>query len=416
MSTHFLSGKRIVVAGAGMAGLSFAAALRKLWPDTIPPPHVTIFERDTAQDAEGREGYSLSLAGFDATGGLAALRDLGLLDRALEHALLGVDGTGCFKIWGPDWSDVMSVRMPPAKGLPTAVIRIARKHVRQVLLEGVTDEVRWGVACVSARRAESGKVVVQLSGEGLSPEQSTIECDLLVVADGGNSKIRTSLRPSDGLEYAGAVQIGGIAHFPQGIPAPVNDNWGLQISGGRGVCCFYSPVDEHGVVWALSFLEADPRAKLGKLNSVEEIRPVLEEARKRGHMLGPLFHTMVDATTDPAGVFCFPARDKKPFSHDLGEAPIVFIGDSNHAVSPFAGYGASLALKDGWDLAQALVSTSSVEDAVRNYDGISVPRAKKVLASSRWRIKYGHSTGFVYFMFRTLLTVGGYLLWAMGRG
>ena len=133
-------------------------------------------------------------------------------------------------------------------------------------------------------------------------------------------------------------------------------------------------------------------------------------------MLGPLFHTMLDATTDPAGVFCFPARDKKPFSHNPGEAPIVFIGDSNHAVSPFAGYGASLALKDGWDLAQALVSTSSVENAVQKYDGISVPRAKKVLASSRWRIKYGHSTGFVYFMFRTLLTIGGYVLWALGRG
>lgn len=359
-----------------MAGLSFATALRKLWPDAIPPPRVTIFERDTREDAVGRQGYSISLAGHDSTGGLVALRDLGLLDEALKHAILGLENTGCFKIWDADGRDLMSVRPRPAKGLPTAVIRIARKHARQVLLQAVTDEVRWGVAWVSATRLENGRVLVRVAGENhdLGPDQSAVECDLLVVADGANSKIRAGLRPHDGLEYAGAVQIGGVAHFPDGIPAPVNENWGLQISGGRGVCCFYSPVDSYGVVWGLSFLESDPRPRRRDLDSAEAIRPVMEEARTNGSMLGQLFHTVVDATADPAGVFSFPARDKKPFSHDPDGTPIIFIGDSNHAVSPFAGYGASLALKDGWDLAQSLVSATGFKDAVQRYDAVSVSR------------------------------------------
>ncbi|KAL2129834.1 hypothetical protein VTI74DRAFT_7246 [Chaetomium olivicolor] len=415
MTSHFLSGRHIVIAGGGMAGLSFAISLRKLWPDTIPPPRLTIFERDTREDRTGRQGYSISLAGYDGSGGLVALRDIGLLDEALEHAILGLEGTGCFKLWDADWSDLMSVRFRPAKGVPSGGIRIARKHLRHILLQAVTDEILWGVACVSAEKLENGKVLVHVTGEGLLPEQSAVECDMLVVADGANSKIRASLRPNDGLVYAGAVQMGGLACFPGGIPAPINDNWGLQISGGKGVCCFYSPVDKHAVVWALSFLEPDPRPRLRDLDSEEAIRPVIEEARAKGSMLGPLFHTIVDATTDPAGVFCLPAKDKKPFSHDPEGTPIIFIGDSNHAVSPFAGYGASLALKDGWDLARSLVAATNLKDAIQSYDAISVPRANKILDSSRWRIKYGHSTGLRYFFFRTLMVVGGYLLWLMGR-
>jgi 2-polyprenyl-6-methoxyphenol hydroxylase-like FAD-dependent oxidoreductase len=128
-----------------------------------------------------------------------------------------------------------------------------------------------------------------------------------------------------------------------------------------------------------------------------------------------LFHTIVDATTNPADVFCFPARDKKPFYHSADAGPIIFIGDSNHAVSPFAGFGANLALKDGWDLAQKLVAATSLKNAVQGFDALSVPRASKVLETSRWRIKYAHSTGLRFFFFRFLLVVLGFALWLTGR-
>ncbi|KAK3307652.1 uncharacterized protein B0T15DRAFT_530761 [Chaetomium strumarium] len=412
MSTHYFSGRHIVIAGGGMAGLSFAIALRKLWPGSLlPAPRVTVFERDTKLDAAGREGYSLSLAGFDSTGGLVALKDLGLLDEILGHALTGLGETGAFKIWDADWSEVMSVRLRPAEGLPTSLIRIKRKDLRQTLLRAVgEDTVHWGVACLAATKLEDGKVTVQLSGHA----QPSIECDLLIVADGANSKIRASLRPDDGLEYAGAVQMGGIARFPAGVPPPLNNNWGMQLSGGQGVGCFYAQVDDTSAVWGLSFLEKEPRQRLtfSTFHSQEAIRAVQEEGRRRGHMLGPLFHTMVDATTDHAIVF--PARDKKPFGHTM-DLPVVFIGDANHAVSPFAGYGASLALKDGWDLAQQLVTAGSVEEAVRRYDAISVPRANKALSTSRFRIKWFHCTGWTFFFARALLVVGGLMLRLMGR-
>jgi len=416
MSTHFLSGRHIAVAGAGMSGLSFAIALRKLWPASVAPPHITIFERDTQEDAEGRQGYSLSLAGYDDTGGLVALRDLGLLDEILSHTITGLEGTGCFKIWDSDWKEAMSVRFRPAKGLPSSGIRVARKDLRHTLLAAVVDEIRWGTACVSAAKTEDGRVSIQLAGANVRPDESTLQCDFLVVADGASSKIRASLRPDDVLQFAGAIQMVGIASFPDGNPPQLRDNWGMQISRGDGVSCFYSPADRNNVLWSLSFLERDERPRK-EYNSQQEMQALLEEARERGAKpLGPQFKAFVDATENPKDVACLSARDKKPIRHDPDEAAIVFIGDSNHAVSPFAGYGASLALKDGWDLSQALVSSSTAKEAIQKYDAISFPRASKVLDSSRWRIKYGHSTGLRYLFFRAILTLGGYMLWLTGRG
>jgi 2-polyprenyl-6-methoxyphenol hydroxylase-like FAD-dependent oxidoreductase len=412
-SPHFLSGRHIVVAGAGIAGLSFAVALRKLWPTDVPPPRITIFDRDSKHDALGREGYSLSLAGSNNTGGLVALKDLGVLDRILSHAILSADKTGAFRLWDADWSEILSVRLHPAPGLPTSGIRIARKHLRETLVEAVADEIQWGAACVSATKLEDAKMLVQVSRSDGS-QLSAVECDLLVVADGANSKIRAGLRPDDVLRYAGAVQIAGLARFTGGIPAPLDKSWGQQLSDGRGVACFYSPVDQQSVVWALSFLEPTARART-KTSDSQEGESLVQEALTRGHVLGELFQTIVSSATNPRDVFCLPARDKKPFRHDPELGPVVFIGDSNHAVSPFAGYGANLALKDGWDLAQKLTAATSVKDAVREYDAVSFPRAVDILKTSRSRIKWGHSTGWMFSLWRGFMKCMGYILWLTGR-
>lgn len=418
MPDHFLSSKSILISGAGLSSLSFTIALSKLWPESHgPPPRITLLERDPSPSTSkpGRQGYSLSLSGYDDTGGLVALRDLGLLDEILSCATAGGPrDTGRFMIWDHDWRKVMSLRFRPVAGIPASTIRVARKDLRRILLDAVPEEVevRWGVSCLSAEKGVEGRVKVEVMRE--DGEKESVEGDALVIADGAGSRIRGRLR-GEGLEDAGAVQMVGIADFEERqVPEPVDVNWGLQLTG-KGVTCFYAPLDTKSVLWALSFLEDKPRAR-AVCTSSGEMQPVLEEALRRGEALGPLFKRLVDATVDYNGVSVFPARDKKPFGHEAchDEAPIVFIGDSNHAVSPFAGYGANLALKDGWDLAQCLVSSLTADEALKKYDAVSVPRAKKVLETSRSRIHYLHSTGAKFFVYRMLLVVGGYVAWLFG--
>src|SRR6266699_1055777 len=213
-SSHFLAPGKIIVAGAGMAGLAFVIALRKQWTSSSAMPEVVIYDRDTRKVGVGREGYSLSLS----EDGLVALRDLGLLEPTLDRAILGLDSVAKFKLWARDWSEIfMTMRQKPREGLPSSGIRIARKDLRSILVEAgeATGTIAWGVSCTSAERLENGRIRVQLSGQAGSKETSA-ECDLLIAADGAHSKIRAGLRPADTLEYAGAVQLGGSAKFPNG--------------------------------------------------------------------------------------------------------------------------------------------------------------------------------------------------------
>lgn len=410
---HFLEGKTIVVAGGGIAGSAFVVGLRKLWDPALRPPTVIILERDSEDVSRQREGYSLSLSGRDKTGGLAALKQLGLLDNVIEKAVSGTDGKGAFKIWGPDWTEKISLTPKPMAGLPASSIRVARKELRQVLHDAATcsdsNPIRWETQCIAAARLDNGRVRVTVQS-GVDGSQQDQECDLLVVADGASSKLRANLRPEEKLQYAGAILRGGLARFEQTMPEALGDDWGFQLAGD-GVSCFYSPVDERSVVWAVGHMEPDqvPSFDPACEKSAEK---VIARARELGSLLHEPFNTIVDHTV-PGTVMCLNARDKMPFAHedDLDKIPAVFIGDSNHALSPFAGYGANLALNDGWDLAEQLCKngTTSLKQAVKAYDAVSMPRAAGVVKASRKRLIMGHSTGFRLWIFFLLLAVGKFV-------
>ncbi|KAK3934309.1 putative dna mismatch repair protein msh6 protein [Diplogelasinospora grovesii] len=397
MTKHLLEGKDIIVAGGGIAGSAFVAALHKLWDPTLTLPKITVFDRDTREVSANREGYSLSLNGIDKDGGLVALQQLGLLDEILGHSVLGINA-GKFEIWDQNWGSLLALKPKPYGNLPTATMRIARKDLRRILIENAEKAnatFNWGCACTAAERLENGRIRVTVTDE--AGQTSTDDCDLLVAADGAHSKIRASFRPDDSIKYAGAIQMGGNGKFPGGpLPSPVDEDWGLMLSG-QGVCCFFSAVDKENVVWGLSRREPERQGHARNF-STEQLAALKKEALELGHMFAEPFRTIVEAT-DAATAFYLPARDKEPFKHDESLEGIVFIGDANHAVSPFAGNGANLALKDGWDLAEKFCQRSSWKAAVAAYDAASYPRAVATLKTSHQRIGLGHCTGIKYTLF-----------------
>ncbi|KAK3376595.1 hypothetical protein B0T24DRAFT_222827 [Lasiosphaeria ovina] len=402
--THFLEGKKIIVAGAGIAGSTFVAALYKLWGPTLSFPEIAVFDRGLREPK--REGYSLSLNGENEHGGLIALQQLGVLDDILEHTVFPLN-SGRFKMWDSKWNELISLQLKPFGTLPTGTMRIARKDLRRILTEKAEQAkatFHWGFACTAAERLENGRIKVTVASQ--TGDTSVHECDLLIAADGVHSKIRGSFRPDDKTKYAGAIQMGGQGSFPNGPPSPLEQNWGMMLSG-QGVSCFFSAVDKENVVWGLSQREPErndyyPRA--GGL-SADQLAALKKEALSLGHMFAEPFRTIVEAT-DAARAFMVPARDKEPIVHGASLAGLVFIGDANHAVSPFAGNGANLALKDGWDLAEALCQAASLNAAVAAYDKTSLPRAAETLKMSHDRISMVHLTGIKHKLFRAGLATG----------
>jgi len=193
--------------------------------------------------------------------------------------------------------------------------------------------------------------------------------------------------------------MGGTAVYPPGEspPSPVDRDWGLMPLNEKRSALFFSPVGPNTALWSLSYRSETP-VKAQKPPVTDEVaNAILKEVRDRGANFPPLFHELVNRTHKES-IMVFNARDKQAFAHDASTigafAPdVIFIGDANHAVSPFAGNGANMALCDGWDLVEQLLKSTSVEEAVKNYDDMVVPRANKVLGMSHIGIAVGHSEG-----------------------
>jgi 2-polyprenyl-6-methoxyphenol hydroxylase-like FAD-dependent oxidoreductase len=263
-----------------------------------------------------------------------------------------------------------------------------------------------------------------------------------VAADGANSKIRASLRPKDTLQYAGAVSITGNAKFTDGLPAIVKEDHGM-ILGGGGNCLFVSPIDDHSAVWSVSFWESKMRKPLQGDDALRAKDEILAEAQERGKAFIEPFETLL-AATDPTTLQVFNAvvsiilykatlrdkhcqydfivryeltnfssldQDKQPINHsELTNKSVVFVGDANHAVSPFAGNGANMALMDGVDIATALRENKDAKTALEAFDKSSMVRSKRTVNTSHWTIAIAHSTGWRLAMYKILLHFINFLM------
>lgn len=389
---HFLSGKEIIICGIGIAGPSFAIALRKLWrASSGPAPTIRIYERDSEQMSPSREGYTLSIRSDRSSGGIEALQKLGLFDQVFSSSLTGEQNSpGAFTIWKQDWKVLMKMKQSAPEGLPSASMRVRRIVLRRQLIEAIhpEDKIYWGKTAVGAKKIYNGRVEVKLSsGE-------TDECDLLIAADGSKSKLRAAIRPDDILNFTGVVSISGEANFEGSVPQPVDRDWGTVL-GGKGTGLFVSPVDDHRALWSVSYITETPRTTTKQPISNDQVDQILQEALDRGKEFAEPFATLVKAT-DPASLSLTSLMDKSPFKHkadEINALPVVFIGDSNHAVTPFAGNGANMALIDGYDLAEQLAKSTSLDTAIMNYDNSSFPRSCSTLRFSHQSISIAHSQG-----------------------
>ncbi|CAG8949910.1 hypothetical protein HYFRA_00004240 [Hymenoscyphus fraxineus] len=401
--TPFISGKKVIVSGAGIGGLAFAIAIQKhheLHYPTLPAPIVRIYERDSESSAKNREGYSMSIRSDGVSRGMQMLQNLGIMEDIIGAGVQGMEKIH-LKLWDRQWEEIINAKIDSAD-LPQPLVRVARRVLKKQLLEVTPKEtvIGWGVTCVGATKLESGKTRVEFS------DGTGEECDLLIAADGSKSKLRAFLRPANTVQFAGAFQIIGTAHFPDGkIPHPISRAFGLYLNGsGNG--SFVSPIDETHVVWTVSHLSKESREPR------KDPDTLMKEVIERSQTFKEPFFTLLKAT-DLTTIRELVVEDKQPFGHDsqLVKRGVVFIGDANHAVSPFAGNGANLAMMDAWDLAEQLSTKETLEDALKAYDTVSMPRARTVIKQSHMTIALAHSTGWKLMLFSWVLK-----LWNRFRG
>ncbi|KIW34207.1 uncharacterized protein PV07_00999 [Cladophialophora immunda] len=411
--SNFLAGKTILVSGGGIAGLTFAVAIAQLFSEessVAARPQVIIYERDSYEDRIGREGYTLSLRTDNDPGAVQVLDLLGLYElvRSVSVNSGGLpEERGSFNLWDPQFRPFLRFAAHPVGPKKLLGMRIRRNALQKVLAEAAVAskaQIHWETAVIGAEPIEDGKVRVTLS------TGATAVGDILLAADGSRSKLRSLLRPDHGLNYAGVYLWSGIAKFARhdDIPKPLDRDWG-GVLGGNGVGLFVSPVDDKSALWAMSRPSPVMKEALRYPVPQKRLDELLEESIKVAANFAPLVKNLVSAT-DPTTIMQFNAMDRPPFPHQsLEHGPIIWIGDANHAVSPFAGNGANMAIMDAWDLANAFKKASTVDEAITVYDKVAIPRASRVLKSSHWAIDALHATGIKLLLYKVVLRVLGFL-------
>lgn len=74
--------------------------------------------------------------------------------------------------------------------------------------------------------------------------------------------------------------------------------------------------------------------------------------------------------------------DRKPLAR-WSSGRVTLLGDAAHAMLPFLGMGAAMAIEDGWVLAQMLAQLGDVADAFSGYQARRIPRTSEVHHASK---------------------------------
>jgi len=330
---------RIVIAGGGLGGLTCARVLQAHGIDAM------VCERDAGPQARV-QGGTLDLT---AEGGQWALREAGLEDgyRAIartegqDMVLYDSDGNLLLReVAGEDdW------------GRPET----DRPALRKLLLDGLSPEtVRWGRTVTGAEPLGGGRHRVTLA------DGETVECDLMVGADGGRSRIRPLLTAAEPV-HSGAIGTELVIHdADRAHPA-------ASALVGRGS---FSSLGHRRTLSAQRNGDGTIRVHLtlrGEEDWAETSGIPFGEPDRARSALKELytgwpaeFLALVDATSGPISVYPLTAL---PVGLRWEHVPgVTLIGDAAHLMSPFAGQGANLAMRDGADLALALAAGGDLRE------------------------------------------------------
>ncbi len=334
--------KRILVVGAGIAGLATAAALQR------NGHRVTIVEERT--DTSSGAGISIW------PNALAALDELGLGDAV--RAAGGQVSAGAMRWRDGSWLRHPSPeRMTHALGEPLVVIR------RAVLMDLLTGALTDGTI-------ESGCAVTELVATGMGmritlDDGTTQEADGVVGADGVGSVVARHLNGAMPHSYTGYTAWRGVAHHSLD-PDLAGETMGSGTEFG------HVPLGPDHTYWFGTERSPEGRsAPDGELNYLRS---------KYSDWADPIPALL--AATDPADVLRNDLYDRAE-ARQSARGCVVLVGDAAHPMRPHLGQGGCQGIEDAAILAHYVQHEDDLPSAFARFADFRRPRVRSLIRESK---------------------------------
>lgn len=347
---------RIAIIGAGPGGLTCARILQRHGTT------VTVYERDASRTARD-QGGTLDM---HPDSGQKALREAGLLKDFL--ALARPEGRQ-MRLVGRD-ARILFDAVPPEASTDDGNPEIDRGQLRDLLLNSLEpDTVRWSHRLAHVEPLSAGAHRLYFA------DGTTTEADLVIGADGAWSQVRRMLSDATpvytGVTFVEAGLDNADTRHPE-LASLTGDGTMMALDDNRG---FIIQRNSHQHIRVYIGMRTDENwyHKAGlDLADQDAVRQALltEFTGWSRDLLG--FITDTDTGYINRSLYALPVPHT--WQHTPG---LTLLGDAAHLMSPFSGMGANLAMLDGADLARALINTTTIDDAVRTYENLLLPRSRQ---------------------------------------